>query len=118
MTSASAMRTAAACPVLRKQQRLHSSKLPLARRAGLAPILVQLSKDANDKYLYNPVAVNLLTEVVKTAFAFCVLLATVRTPTPSLSAQAASTQTQQQRRRCTWYAAAQRLRPPVPCFYV
>ncbi|KAL6768850.1 hypothetical protein ACKKBF_B16480 [Auxenochlorella protothecoides x Auxenochlorella symbiontica] len=42
---------------------------------GLAPVLVHLSKDADGSYGFNPIAVNLLVEVVKTLFALGTLIA-------------------------------------------
>lgn len=44
---------------------------------GLAPVLVHLSKDADGSYGFNPIAVNLLVEVVKTLFALGTLIAYV-----------------------------------------
>jgi hypothetical protein len=44
---------------------------------GLQPVLVHLSKNKSGKFSFNPVSVNLLTELAKTTFAFCVLLALV-----------------------------------------
>ena len=55
--------------------------------AALAPILVQLSKDSQGAYSYNPVTVNLLTEIAKTTFAFGVLLFKVRFATDLLKQQ-------------------------------
>jgi hypothetical protein len=46
--------------------------------AALAPILVQLSKDAKGKYAYNPLSINFLVEALKTFAAYVTLLAVVR----------------------------------------
>eukprot|EP00192_Tetraselmis_astigmatica_P012114 CAMPEP_0117667146 /NCGR_PEP_ID=MMETSP0804-20121206/10791_1 /TAXON_ID=1074897 /ORGANISM="Tetraselmis astigmatica, Strain CCMP880" /LENGTH=400 /DNA_ID=CAMNT_0005474813 /DNA_START=95 /DNA_END=1298 /DNA_ORIENTATION=- len=41
---------------------------------GLQPILVHLSKDADGRFAFNPVSVNLLTEVAKCIFAIALLM--------------------------------------------
>ncbi len=45
-------------------------------------MLVHLSKNGSGSFSYNPVSVNFLTEVFKTLFALCMLLALVSLSTP------------------------------------
>ena len=45
---------------------------------GLAPVLVHMAKNAQGKYSFHPVAVNLLVECTKLTFATAVLVANVR----------------------------------------
>ena len=45
---------------------------------GLAPVLVHMAKNAQGKYSFHPVAVNLLVECTKLTFATAVLIANVR----------------------------------------
>ena len=45
---------------------------------GLAPVLVHMAKNAQGKYSFHPVAVNLLVECAKLIFATVVLVANVR----------------------------------------
>lgn len=42
--------------------------------AGLQPVLVHMSKNAQGKFSFNPVSVNFLVEVVKTVFAIIMLM--------------------------------------------
>lgn len=42
--------------------------------AGLQPVLVHLSKNAQGKFSFNPVSINFLVEVVKTTFAIGMLI--------------------------------------------
>lgn len=51
--------------------------LPHLPPAGLQPVLVHLSKNDKGKFSFNPVAVNLMTELAKTLFALAVLLTLV-----------------------------------------
>ena len=44
---------------------------------GLAPVLVHMAKNAQGKYSFHPVAVNLLVECTKLSFATVVLVANV-----------------------------------------
>jgi hypothetical protein len=46
-------------------------------RAGLQPVLVHLSKNKSGKFSFNPISVNLMTEVCKVIFALTVLLCLV-----------------------------------------
>lgn len=50
----------------------------LLRRTGLQPVLVHLSKNDKGKFSFNPLSVNLMTEVFKVVFALVVLLVLVR----------------------------------------
>ena len=53
--------------------------------AGLQPVLVHLSKNAQGSFSFNPVSINFLVEVVKTTFAVGMLILYVRFSThPSL----------------------------------
>ena len=47
--------------------------------AGLQPVLVHLSKNKDGKFSFDPISVNLLTELAKTIFALVVLLILVST---------------------------------------
>lgn len=51
--------------------------------AGLQPVLVHLSKNAQGSFSFNPVSINFLVEVVKTTFAIGMLLLYVHFSTPS-----------------------------------
>jgi hypothetical protein len=42
--------------------------------AGLQPVLVHLSKNKSGKFSFNPISVNLMTEICKVIFALTVLL--------------------------------------------
>lgn len=42
--------------------------------AGLQPVLVHLSKNAQGTFSFNPVSINFLVEVVKTIFAIIMLI--------------------------------------------
>lgn len=42
--------------------------------AGLQPVLVHLSKNKSGKFSFNPISVNLMTEIFKVVFALTVLL--------------------------------------------
>ena len=56
--------------------------------AGVQPVLVHMSKNAQGTFSFNPLSINLLVELAKTAFALSVLLIMVRAETlPSSSAQ-------------------------------
>jgi len=44
---------------------------------GLQPVLVHMSKNESGKFSFNPVSVNLMTEVFKVVFALIVLLVLV-----------------------------------------
>lgn len=46
---------------------------------GLQPVLVHLSKNDKGKFSFNPISVNLMTEVFKVVFALIVLLVLVST---------------------------------------
>jgi len=48
---------------------------------GLQPVLVHLSKNDKGKFSFNPISVNLMTEVFKVVFALIVLLVLVSTMT-------------------------------------
>lgn len=54
--------------------------------AGLQPVLVHLSKNAQGSFSFNPVSINFLVEVVKTTFAIGMLLLYVRFSAPFISA--------------------------------
>lgn len=47
---------------------------PASAAAGLQPVLVHLSKNDKGKFSFNPISVNLMTEVFKVVFALIVLL--------------------------------------------
>jgi hypothetical protein len=49
----------------------------LSAGAGLQPVLVHLSKNKEGKFSFDPISVNLLTEVAKSLFALSVLLLVV-----------------------------------------
>ena len=51
---------------------------------GLAPVLVHMAKNAQGKYSFHPVAVNLLVECAKLTFATIVLVANVRRSEPHI----------------------------------
>jgi hypothetical protein len=51
--------------------------LYMCLRAGLQPVLVHLSKNKSGKFSFNPISVNLMTEVCKVIFALTVLLCLV-----------------------------------------
>ncbi|GMH41565.1 hypothetical protein BSKO_09475 [Bryopsis sp. KO-2023] len=61
-------------------KQLHTVKVALvctdSLLIGLQPILVFMSKNSEGKFSYNPVSINLLTEICKVVFAVCVLLFT------------------------------------------
>jgi len=63
----------------RQQRRGHAFRVALVAAdcllLGLQPVLVHLSKGADGKYAYNPLAVNLLVEIAKVLFALSVLVA-------------------------------------------
>ena len=45
---------------------------------GLAPVLVHMAKNADGKYSFHPVAINLMVECAKLVFATATLLVNVR----------------------------------------
>ena len=45
---------------------------------GLAPVLVHMAKNADGKYNFHPVAINLMVECAKLVFATATLLVNVR----------------------------------------
>ena len=47
---------------------------PRCHISGMQPVLVHLSKNKQGAYSFNPVAVNLMTEITKTTFALITLL--------------------------------------------
>jgi hypothetical protein len=61
----------------RRRRRVRTPPL-FHRAAGLQPVLVHLSKNEQGKFSFNPVSVNLMTELAKTTFAIIVLLFLVR----------------------------------------
>jgi hypothetical protein len=57
---------------------MHTPLTHHATTTGLQPVLVHMSKNADGGYAFSPIAVNLLTELAKTAFALATLMALVR----------------------------------------
>lgn len=55
----------------------YHSLLPSLSPSGMQPILVHMSKDAHGKFSYNPVSVNLMTEIFKVIFAIFTLTSVV-----------------------------------------
>jgi len=47
---------------------------------GLAPVLVHMAKNADGKYNFHPVAINLMIECAKLTFATATLIVNVRLP--------------------------------------
>ena len=55
---------------------------------GVQPVLVHMSKNAQGTFSFNPLSINLLVELAKTAFALSVLMIMVRAePLPSSAVQ-------------------------------
>ena len=59
------------------QQLCCNAHRALHLHAGLQPVLVHMSKNAQGTFSFNPLSINLLVELAKTAFALSILLAVV-----------------------------------------